>query len=201
MVGGQGSSGAASDPASASAAESAAPVREAYGEDVRLRLSNQFEGPLWSVVTEQPMHLLPKDYESWQELMIAAVEQNIAWFDENFDGPLSQRTWGEINTASIRHPLSSSIPLVGRYLDMPADPLNGDLDMPKAQGPTFGASERFAVYPGDEANSLMHMPAGQSGHPLSDFYSRGHEDWVGGRASPFLPGESRHTLTLTPDRR
>jgi penicillin amidase len=47
----------------------------------------------------------------------------------------------------------------------------------------------------------MHMPAGQSGHPLSDFYSRGHEDWVDGLASPFLPGEARHTLTLTPDRR
>ncbi len=177
------------------------PVREAYGEDVRLRLSNQFEGPLWSLVTEQPLHLLPRDYESWQELMIAAAEQNIAWFAESFDGPLSQRSWGEINTASIRHPLSSSLSLVGEYLDMPAQALNGDLDMPKAQGPSFGASERYAVYPGDEANSIMHMPAGQSGHPLSDFYSRGHEDWVAGRASPFLPGEPRHTLTLTPDRR
>jgi len=178
-----------------------APVREAYGENVRLRLSNQFEGPLWSLMTEQPIHLLPQGYESWQELMIAAVEENIAWFTENFDGPLSQRNWGEANTASIRHPLSSSIPLLGDYLNMPAEQLNGDHDMPKAQGPTFGASERYAVYPGDEANSIMHMPTGQSGHPLSDFYARGHEDWVRGRSSPFLPGKAQHTLTLTPDRR
>jgi len=178
-----------------------APAREAYGEDVRLRLSNQFEGPLWSLVTEQPIHLLPKDYETWQEFMIAVVEQNITWFTENFDGPLSQRNWGEINTASIRHPLSRSIPLVGDYLEMPAEQLNGDLDMPKAQGPSFGASERYAVYPGDEANSIMHMPTGQSGHPLSDYFDRGHEDWVHGRSSPFLPGEARRTLTLTPDRR
>jgi len=178
-----------------------APVREAYGEDVRLRLSNQFEGPLWSLVTEKPMHLLPQGYENWREFMIAAVEQNVAWFTENFDGPLSQRSWGETNTASIRHPLSRSIPLVGDYLEMPAEPLNGDLDMPKAQGPSFGASERYAVYPGDEANSIMHMPTGQSGHPLSDYFDRGHEDWVHGRSSPFLPGEALHTLTLTPDRR
>jgi penicillin amidase len=178
-----------------------APVREVYGDDVRLRLSNQFEGPLWSLVTEQPPHLLPRDYENWQQLMIAAVEQNIAWFSENFDGPLSERKWGETNTASIRHPLSGSIPLVGDYLDMPAQPLNGDLDMPKAQGPSFGASERYAVYPGDEANSIMHMPTGQSGHPLSNFYRRGHEDWVHGLPSPFLPGEPQHTLTLTPERR
>lgn len=178
-----------------------APVREAYGDDVRLRISNQFEGPLWAMVTEQPMHLLPKNYATWQDLMVAAVQENIAWYTENHESPLSERTWGEWNTASIRHPLSSSIPLLGDYLDMPAVPLSGDHDMPKAQGPTFGASERYAVYPGDEANSIMHMPTGQSGHPLSDFYARGHEDWVNGLSSPFLPGEARHTLTLTPDRR
>jgi penicillin amidase len=133
--------------------------------------------------------------------MVAAVQTNIAYYTENYTGPLAERTWGEANTASIRHPLSSSIPLLGEYLDMLAEPLNGDTDMPKAQGPSFGASERYAVYPGDEANSIMHMPTGQSGHPLSDFYARGHDDWVHGRSSPFLPGEARHTLTLTPDRR
>ncbi|MGB5512843.1 MAG: penicillin acylase family protein [Woeseiaceae bacterium] len=178
-----------------------APARAAYGDDVSLRRSNQFEAPLWKLVTEQPLHLLPRDYASWDELMVAAVRQNIDYFQNNYSGPLSARTWGEINTASIRHPLSSSIPLLGDYLNMPADPLNGDLDMPKAQGPSFGASERFSVAPGDEANSLMQMPTGQSGHPLSPFYSRGHEDWVAGRPSPFLPGTAAHTLTLTPDRR
>ncbi len=178
-----------------------APARAAYGEDVSLRRSNQFEAPLWKLVTEQPLHLLPRDYVSWDELMLAAVRQNIDYFQDNYSGPLSARTWGEINTAAIRHPLSGSIPLLGNYLDMPADPLNGDLDMPKAQGPSFGASERFSVAPGDEANSLMQMPTGQSGHPLSPFYSRGHEDWVAGRPSPFLPGVAAHTLTLTPDRR
>ncbi len=177
------------------------PVREAYGDDVRLRVSNQFEAPLWSLVTARPDHLLPAGYRSWDEFLLAAVRQNVAYFAEQYDGPLAERTWGENNTASIRHPLSRSIPLFGDWLDMPADPLNGDLDMPKAQGPSFGASERYAVYPGDEANSIMHMPTGQSGHPLSDYYARGHEDWVQGRANPFLPGPPVHSLTLVPDKR
>lgn len=178
-----------------------APAWSTYGDDVRLRLSNQFEGPLWSVVTERPMHLLPGNYQTWQAFMIAAIEQNIAWFTGNFEGPLAERTWGEVNTASIRHPLSRNIPLLGSYLDMPADQLNGDLDMPKAQGPTFGASERYAVYPGDEANSILHMPTSQSAHPLSEFFGRGHDDWVEGRSSPYLPGEAVYSLTLAPDRR
>ncbi len=177
------------------------PARAAYGDDVELRLSNQFESPLWSLVTQRPEHLLPSGYANWDQFLLAAVRQNIAYFTANFEGPLSFRTWGENNTASIRHPLSGSIPLIGAWLDMPAEPLNGDLDMPKAQGPSFGASERYAVYPGDEASSILHMPTGQSGHPLSDFYARGHDDWVRGRANPFLPGAPVHSLTLVPDKR
>ena len=175
-----------------------APVREAYGDDVKLRRSNQFEAPLWALVTTQPLHMLPSNYANWRDLMVTAVRQTIDYFNETYEGPLSRRTWGEINTAAIRHPLSRSIPLVGDLLDMPADALSGDLDMPKAQGPSFGASERFSVAPGDEANSILNMPTGQSGHPLSRFYSRGHEDWVRGRPSPFLPGPAEHRLTLTP---
>ena len=154
------------------------PAREAYGEDVNLRRSNQFGGSLWALLGDRPAHLLPGSYDSWDELLVDAVRDNIDYFESNYVGPLSERTWGEINTAAIRHPLSRSLPLLSDYLDMPADALSGDLDMPKAQGPSFGASERFSVSPGDEANSLLHMPTGQSGHPLSDFYARGHDDWV-----------------------
>jgi penicillin amidase len=42
----------------------------------------------------------------------------------------------------------------------------------------------------------MHMPAGQSRHPLSEFYRAGHDDWVQGRPTAFLPGKSVHTLRL-----
>ena len=88
--------------------------------------------------------------------------------------------------------------MLANFLDMPGEPLAGDVDMPRAQGPTFGASERFSVAPGDEANSLMHMPTGQSGHPLSEYYRRGHDDWARGRESAFLPGKTQHKLLLLP---
>jgi penicillin G amidase len=174
------------------------PAREAYGDDVRLRISNQFEGPLWQLVTAQPRHLLPGGYASWRELLIDAVRANVRHFESSYDGDLAKRSWGELNTAQIDHPLSAAIPLLGDFLDMPHEPLNGDVDMPRAQGRNFGASERFSVAPGDEAHGLMQMPAGQSGHPLSGFYRHGHEDWVHGRPVPFLPGETRFTLKLEP---
>jgi penicillin amidase len=174
------------------------PVRETFGSDTRLGMSKQFEAPLWTLIRERPKHLLSLEYASWRELLIASIDANIDYYRENFAGSLSQRTWGERNTAAIKHPLSRAVPFLARWLDMPADLLPGDSNMPRAQGPTFGASERFAVAPGDEANGYMHMPAGQSGHPLSDYYSRGHDDWVEARATSFLPGKPVHTLTLIP---
>lgn len=174
------------------------PVRDAYGDDVSLRISNQFEAPLWALLSEQPGHMLPAGFDSWRDFLLEAVRANIKYYAENYDGPLSQRTWGEFNTALIQHPLSGAIPALSAWLDMPATLMHGDENLPRAQGPTFGASQRFSVYPGDEANSLMHMPGGQSGHPLSDFYRHGHNDWLLGRATPFLPGTAKHELILRP---
>lgn len=175
-----------------------APAHAAYGDDVQLNMSRQFDAPLWSLLTEQPQHLLPAAYASWNDFMLDAVRENIRYYNENFDGTLADRTWGEYNTASIRHPLSGAVPLLSEWLDMPADPLTGDSDMPKAQGSTWGASERFSVYPGDEENSLLQMPGGQSGHPMSEFYRRGHSAWVEGEPTPFLPGQAQHELILQP---
>ncbi len=45
---------------------------------------------------------------------------------------------------------------------------------------------------------ILHMPGGQSGHPLSPFFLNGHEDWVTGRATPLLPGPAEFRLELVP---
>jgi penicillin amidase len=174
------------------------PVREYYGRDIDALIANQFEGPLWQLVNERPLHLLSGEYEDWDALLVASVRANIDWLESNYPGPLNERTWGEYQTAAIRHPLTIALPSLSDWLNMPRDQLSGDDNMPRAQSPGFGASERFSVSPGDEANGILHMPTGQSGHPMSDFYRAGHEDWVEGRPSPFLPGAPVHTLTLLP---
>ena len=81
---------------------------------------------------------------------------------------------------------------------MPRVPLPGDLYTPRAQWGNIAASERMIVSPGREAEGIMHMPTGQSGHPLSPFYANSHAAWVKGEPTPFLPGQPVHTLTLAP---
>lgn len=175
------------------------PVREASDGAIRLRPHRRFETALWSAVSDQPEHLLPGDYPNWNAFFISAIKENIHNLNTRHAGGLSQRTWGEFNKAAIKHPLSGALPFLSSWLDMPADELSGDSFMPKAQSRGTGASERFSVSPGDEANGILHMPTGQSGHPMSEYYRNGHQDWIEGNPTPFLPGDPVNVLTLTPE--
>lgn len=158
------------------------------------------EGAVWRLLQEKPLHLLDPRYASWNDLLAASVDDTIEAF--NRDGMrLSDATWGRQNISDIRHPFSSTLPSFFRgFLDMPATPLPGDVDMPRVQTPTHGASERFVVSPGREEEGIFEMPGGQSGHPLSPYYRAGHEAWLRGEPTPFLPGKTEHTLTLEPAR-
>ncbi len=153
------------------------------------------EGPVWALLSTQPLHLLDPKYPDWPALMVDAIDQTIASLTE--DGRLlTERTWGEANTLAAAHPLSRAVPQLRGWLDLPATPLPGDSHMPRVQSATNGASERFAVSPGHEGNGYFHMPGGQSGHPQSPHYRDGHEAWVAGTPTPFLPGPSVARLVL-----
>jgi penicillin amidase len=154
------------------------------------------EGPLWKLVTERPMHLLDPQFDSWDELLVQAVDDVITSAKE--EGDLQDRLWSEYNVTEYRHPLAASVPLFGRWLNMPAAKLPGDLFTVRMQWGAEAASERFVVAPGHEAEGILHMPTGQSGHPLSPFYANSHDAWVKGAATPLLAGKEEHRLTLVP---
>jgi penicillin amidase len=173
-----------------------APARAA-NPAFRFRPPSSFEGPLWLLVTTRPPHLVPPGSANWHEFELVAVDAALAALDA--DCPvLAQCTWGKVNRMRIRHPLSGAVPLLAHLTDIPSESLPGDRDMPRVIGPDFGASERFAVAPGHEAEAYFHMPGGQSGHPLSPYFHAGYAAWAHGTPTPFLPGPAEHTLVLGP---
>ena len=156
------------------------------------------EAAVWMLIQQQPPHLLDPAYRDWHALLLQAA-RDVADDLGKQPGGLAARTWGEVNRAGVRHPLSRALPgFVGHWLDMPDEPLPGDHNMPRVASPGFGASERFDVSPGHEEEGILEMPGGQSDNPLSPFYGAGHKDWVRGRPTPLLPGADRHTLVLEP---
>ena len=177
----------------------AAAVRAKFPDFAFPRMT-QTEHAVWNLLRERPAHLVAPGYADWNALLIACADRTAAALDTQ-PGGIAARTWGERNTMRIAHPVSRGLPaFAARWLDMPADQLPGDRDMPRVQAPSFGASERFAVAPGDEEHGYFELAGGQSGHPLSPYYGAGHADWAAGRPTPFLPGPAEHTLMLVPAR-
>ena len=157
-------------------------------------IRHQIETPLWQLINQQPENFLWRSHESWQALFTASLEQTLSDMTEY--STLADATWGKQNISKIQHPLSRAVPFIGYWLDMPEVPLPGDSYMPRVQGQSFGASQRMVVSPGHEESGIFHMPTSQSGHPWSPYYGLGHESWVKGQPSSFLPGPSKYKLTL-----
>jgi len=172
-------------------------ARAYYAEFAPNRLHT--EDAVWQLVTARPARLLNPEHATWESLLLAAADDVL--LDAAKDGVApAQFTWGKRNTLRMQHPFSRFLPgPLARWLDMPADQLPGDTNMPFVQGPRFGQSQRMIVSPGHEDQGILTLPGGQSGHPMSPFYRASHDDWAKGRPAPFLPGPTRHTLTLTPN--
>lgn len=168
-------------------------------EDPGFRWSRlSFEEPLWTLLAEKPAHLLGANELSWETLLVGAADDVVASLAKT-GTPLASATWGRRNTVRIEHPLARVLPVwLTGWLNLSAEELPGDSHMPRVQSGNLGASERFVVSPGREAEGIFHMPGGQSGHPLSPFYRAGHAAWVRGEPTPFLPGKTEHTVTLSP---
>jgi penicillin amidase len=174
-----------------------APVR-LHDPDFRWPRMGQNEGVIWQLLRERPAHLLPPPHESWDALLVSQAQRVVDALAAA-PGGLSARTWGEANTVRVRHPVSRVLPaFLGALLDMPSQPLPGDSHMPRVQGVDFGASQRMVVAPGLESQAIMHMPGGQSGHPMSPYYGAGHDDWMQGRPAPLRPSAPRWRLDLVP---
>lgn len=169
-------------------------------EDFKLTNANrQIEYPVWALISERPAHLLNPDFSSWQALERAALKAVIdPLYDDN---TLANDTWGEANRVLIQHPLARFVAPIDWWMSMPKQALAGDTHMPRVQTPTHGASERFAVSPGREDEAFFHMATGQSAHPLSPFFDKGHDDWSNGSFSPWLKAKTVYSLRLEPQKK
>ena len=170
-----------------------------YNEDCNYdRATNQWEAPLWQLVSEMPADWLPAGYDNWQfffEKSAFEAWQPIITGEIN----LQDYTWGRRNTTQIKHPLSAAVPFLARLTDMPATQQSGDTsNMPHISGRVQGQSERIVVSPGHEEDGIMNLPSGQSGHPLSPYYGAGHQDWIEGNPTPFLSQQTKWKLEFKP---
>lgn len=157
--------------------------------------------PLQAMLTEKLPSLLPDPihYKNWDAFILDQLRQSAQQLQAKYPGiKLPDMTWGRINRAQFTHPFSKAAPLLGLLLDMPEDELAGCGSCVRVATPKFGATERFVVSPAHLDEGILHMPGGQSGHPLSPYYRDQENYWVQGLPIGLLAGKPEYTLTLKP---
>ena len=153
--------------------------------------------PLQMLLTEKIAETLPdpEHYQDWEGFIVSKLEQSVEQLCSEYNcKSLDRLTWGRIHRPRISHPLGF-IPILGRFLNMPENPLPGSEGCIRSPR----ASNRMVVSPGHDADGILHIPCGQSGHPLSKNYKDQHGYWVRGESLPFLSGPITHTLRLEPN--
>lgn len=169
----------------------------AVGEDPGFVLDwSLADEPARRILEERPEHLVPPPHSDWDAFLRSVVESTAAAVAAEPGG--LDRSWAEVRQVALRHPLGG-LPILGRYLNMPASGLPGWAGSVRAQTRSYGASMRLVVSPGHEEEGLLHMPTGQSGHFLSPNYSDSHAAWVEGLATPLLAGDPVASLRLVPE--
>lgn len=171
-----------------------AEATRAQPRENRMRLMDEYA--LWALASQKPANALLPDQANWDEVM-AAVLDAVAADISGADGGIKR--WGEHNTLKMAHPFARLLPWLAGPLSMPAVGLAGDDYMPNVlRSAGSNVSERLFVAPGQEHTAVLHMPGGQSGHPLSPFWDAGHEDWLQHRPTPLQAGPAAWTLRFTP---
>jgi len=162
---------------------------------------NNLETPLRALLSAKIPETLPnvKTCLDWDTLIRETLRESTKQLRNEYRvQTLTGLTWGRMQRTAIQHSLSQSIPWARRMLDMPQDALPGALHCLRMAQPMFGASVRLVVSPGKRCDGILHMPGGQSGHPLSRHYRDQHSCWLKGQPLPFLPGPAVRTLVLIP---
>ncbi len=146
------------------------------------------------ILEERPPNLLSADETSWDELLRNALRDTVEALASARANGL-QTEWGEVNRLDVAHPLAG-VPLLGRWLRLPAIEQPGSMVSLRVAAPSYGAALRMAVSPTDPAAGYLELAGGQSGHFLSANFRDLESDWAAGRPTPFLAGPTRSHFRL-----
>ncbi len=178
--------------------------RDANAELNQLYTWGERDYALEQIVMHTPPRWLPANYQSWDDLLAAALD--LALHESHAPADLSKWRYGSIHTVDLEHPIFAQSPLLSRLIDTPtgtgSKPQSGSGQTVKQVGHTFGPSERFTADLANPDASTMNLTTGQSGNPASPNFLDQFPAWYHVTTLPFpftqAATPSTHTLTLTP---
>jgi penicillin amidase len=149
-----------------------------------------------------PSPWLPANYKDWDTLLTEAVRRGLV----TGKAPADLRHWqyGGWHVVDLEHPIYQMLPVIKGWTGTGAQPLSGDTTTIKQVGRAFGPSQRFTMDWSAPDASTENIVLGESGDPLSPWFSDQWPAWYGGTtfALPFsqaaVAAQTTHTLQLAP---
>ncbi|HEY1924519.1 MAG TPA: penicillin acylase family protein [Candidatus Acidoferrum sp.] len=161
---------------------------------------------LQKILTDRPSKWLPAPYKSYDALLIAAADRTVAKLaSDSKSQRIEDWQWKNFNALEMLHPIGRE-GLLKKFLSITGKPQSGTNYSVRAATPHHGPAMRFIANTANWDESILLIPAGQSGQPGSSHYSDQFEYWYEGKPiyAPFSdPAElqdRKHTLTLRASR-
>jgi penicillin amidase len=159
---------------------------------------------LQKILTDRPAKWLPPTYKTYDALLVAAADRAVAKLAEDSSSPrIEDWPWKRFNSLEMLHPIGRE-GLLKKLLSISDKPQSGTSYSVRAATKTHGPAMRFVANPGNWDESILLIPAGQSGQPGSSHYADQFSYWYEGKPifAPFTDAaeakDRKHTLTLTP---
>ena len=159
---------------------------------------------LQKILTDRPAKWLPRAYKNYDELLAAAADAAVTKLaEQSRSDRVEDWAWKRFNSLDMFHPIGHE-GMLKRFLSITDKPQSGTQYSVRAAMKTHGPAMRFVGNPGNWDESILLVPAGQSGQPGSSHYSDQFSYWYEGKAifaafSDAAEAKARkHTLTLKP---
>jgi penicillin amidase len=159
---------------------------------------------LQKVLTDRPSKWLPPPYKNYDELLAAAADRAVTMLaDQTRSQRVEDWQWKELNSLDMLHPIGRE-GLLKRLLSISGKPQSGTAYSVRAATKRHGPSMRFIANLAKWDDSIMLIPAGESGQLGSGHYTDQFSLWYEGKpvVAPFTDVAEtkarRHTLTLKP---
>jgi penicillin amidase len=159
---------------------------------------------LQKILTDRPDKWLPKAFKNYDDLLMAAADRAVAKLaEESKSSRIADWPWRRFNSLDMLHPIGRE-GLLKKLLSIADKPQSGTGYSVRAATKHHGPAMRFVANLGNWDESILLIPAGQSGQPGSSHYSDQFSYWYEGKPifQPFSDGAEanarKHTLTLIP---
>ena len=159
---------------------------------------------LQKILTDRPARWLPSAYKNYDELLSAAADRAVAMLaEESHSERVAAWHWEKFNSLDMFHPLGRS-GFLNTFLSITGKPQSGTGYSVRAATKTHGPSMRFIANLANWDDSIMIVPAGESGQVGSGHYTDEFSYWYLGKpvSAPFSDSATsksrQHTLILNP---